>query len=145
MDTSCQSDQHPKSLDTQQEPATVAAFVHGDFVGKGSTFAGPYGLRHILYADTAASGRPTRGVEQYLQTEVMPSYGNTHSSASYCGTQTVSYCNEARALIKKAVHASDHDALIFCGSGVSIVTPHHHRNDVAAQAQPAPSTSSSAS
>ena len=108
----------PPVAPPSNDPHVLASFVHSDFVGKHATFKTPFGTRSILYADTAASGRPLSSIEAHIHAEVMPSYGNTHSSASHCGRQTVFYCNESRALIKDALHGGDKDVLIFCGSGM---------------------------
>ena len=49
--------------------------------------------------------------------QVMPIYGNTHSSSSACGIQSTFFYREARQIIKDSVRATDKDAVIFCGSG----------------------------
>ena len=88
-------------------------FIHDDFVGKKTCFQSPFGQRPILYADSGASGRLLTSIETYMQTQVMPSYANTHSSASHCGIQTTQFCHEARELIKHAVNGSEKDVVIF--------------------------------
>jgi selenocysteine lyase/cysteine desulfurase len=59
-----------------------------------------------------------KSIENYMLTEAMPSYANTHSSASYAATQTQMFCRESRDLIRDAVNASSStDVVIFAGSG----------------------------
>ncbi|KAH9141845.1 hypothetical protein AeRB84_014021, partial [Aphanomyces euteiches] len=54
----------------------------------------------------------------YIQTQVMPFYGNTHTTTSITGLQSTAFREEARGLIAEAVKAAKHkDAVIFTGSG----------------------------
>jgi hypothetical protein len=41
--------------------------VHGSVVGHGAKFQGPYGPKHLLYTDYAASGRALKPFEDYIQ------------------------------------------------------------------------------
>lgn len=78
---------------------------------------GPFGERYLTYADYIASGQPLKFIEEYILNVVLPTYANTHTEASFTGLQTSKYREEARAIIKKSVNASDDDILIFTGSG----------------------------
>ncbi len=72
-------------------------------IGSDATLHGPFGPRKLLYADSTASGRCLSFVEEFLNTRVMPLYGNTHSTSSACGLQTSQFVEEARQTVKDAV------------------------------------------
>ncbi|TMW64526.1 hypothetical protein Poli38472_011406 [Pythium oligandrum] len=82
------------------------------------------GHRTICYADFTASGQSLQCIEDYIQQQVMPFYGNTHTITSITGRQTTWYRQEAREIIADAVNArilgSDpQDTLIFTGQGTT--------------------------
>eukprot|EP00055_Hartaetosiga_balthica_P016302 m.102512 g.102512 ORF g.102512 m.102512 type:complete len:746 (-) comp9078_c0_seq8:463-2700(-) len=83
------------------------------------TFLSPYGQRQIIFTDHTASNQAMQCVEDYIQNEVLPFYGNTHTLTSVTGLQTTRYREEAREVIRNATNASEHDAVIFCGNGVT--------------------------
>ncbi|RZC42997.1 uncharacterized protein BDFB_005852, partial [Asbolus verrucosus] len=70
-----------------------------------------------VYCDYAASGRSLQFIEEYITREVLPSYGNTHSTTSITSLQSTNFRQEARDIIKNASNASDADAVIFTGHG----------------------------
>ncbi|XP_064215241.1 uncharacterized protein LOC658498 isoform X2 [Tribolium castaneum] len=70
-----------------------------------------------VYCDYAASGRSLQFIEEYITREVLPSYGNTHSTTSITSLQSTNFRQEARDIIKNASNASDSDAVIFTGHG----------------------------
>lgn len=84
-----------------------------------NTFCGPYGLRKVLYLDYVASGRALSFIEDYVREQVLPDYGNTHTTTSVTSLQTTLYRHEARDIIRNATNASEHDAVIFAGSGTT--------------------------
>ncbi|PAA53217.1 hypothetical protein BOX15_Mlig014098g1 [Macrostomum lignano] len=94
-------------------------FLLENVIGGDSVFVGPFGLRKLLYFDYVASGRSLRCIEDFIQSSVLPRYGNTHSSGSLVALQSNAYREEARRLIKKCVNAGPDDALIFTGSGAT--------------------------
>ena len=90
----------------------------------------------VIYADYTASGRCLSPIEDYMNRFVMPTYvdysfleeilfdflvisrySNTHSENNACAEQTTRFREGARALIKRAVNATDEDVLIFTGTG----------------------------
>uniref|UniRef100_A0A915BRX2 Aminotransferase class V domain-containing protein n=1 Tax=Parascaris univalens TaxID=6257 RepID=A0A915BRX2_PARUN len=79
----------------------------------------PFGKRRVYYCDYAASGRPLIDVEEYIRHEVLTFYGNTHSSVTATSEQSTLFLHEARDIIRNAIGASEHDAIIFTGNGTT--------------------------
>jgi len=93
--------------------------IRDSIIGDDEALDGPYGRRKITYADYTASGRSLSFVEQYIYNEVLPKYANTHTETSGTGLQTTHFREEAREIIRKAVGATEEDAIIFCGTGAT--------------------------
>ncbi|KAH9490192.1 hypothetical protein Btru_043916 [Bulinus truncatus] len=92
-------------------------FVDRDVIGGDEVRTMCFGPTKITYLDYVASGRPLKSIENYIRQNVMPNYANTHTEVSYYAAQTTKFREEAREIIKESVHASENDAVIFCGSG----------------------------
>ena len=73
----------------------------------------------VTYADYTASGRSLAFIEDFIQSEVMPLYANTHTESSGTGLQTTRFREDARAIIHRSLGCSDDDVVIFCGSGAT--------------------------
>ena len=73
-------------------------------------------------------------IEDFIQTNVLPFYGNTHTTSTITSRQTTMFRHEARFfkknekfyfflicshrdIIRNAVHATENDSVIFTGSG----------------------------
>lgn len=78
---------------------------------------GPFGPRRVTYADYTASGRSLEFVEDYLRDQVLPLYANTHTESSGTGMQTTRFREDARAIVRRCVGATDEHAVIFTGNG----------------------------
>eukprot|EP01103_Thecamoeba_quadrilineata_P015083 TRINITY_DN4658_c0_g2_i1.p1 TRINITY_DN4658_c0_g2~~TRINITY_DN4658_c0_g2_i1.p1 ORF type:complete len:974 (+),score=172.47 TRINITY_DN4658_c0_g2_i1:1-2922(+) len=94
-------------------------YVQNSQLGEGISFATPFGEKRVIYCDYIASGRSLKFIEDYIQTEVLPFYGNTHTTTSITGRQSTYFRHEARDIIKQAVNGSEDDVLLFVGTGVT--------------------------
>ncbi len=93
--------------------------IRNSIIGGNQVLEGPFGPRRLTYADYTASGRSLSFLEDFIRTEVMPLYANTHTETSGTGLQTTHYREDARKIIHQAVNGSEEDVVIFCGSGAT--------------------------
>jgi selenocysteine lyase/cysteine desulfurase len=90
-----------------------------NIIGHQQIFESPIGKKEIIYADWTASGRAYRPIEECIQKQVMPFLANTHTGTTITGTLMSKAYEEAKIIVKKHVHATRNDVLIFCGSGMT--------------------------
>ena len=88
-------------------------------IGQALWFDTPFGPRRLLYADWTASGRAYQPIEKWLQEEILPFFGNTHTEATITGMRMSAAYEEAKLIAKTHVHAREEDVLIFCGTGMT--------------------------
>ena len=93
--------------------------IRRSVIGREEIVEGPFGPRPVVYADYTASGRALSFIEDYLHDVVLPLYANTHTESSGTGLQTSRFREDARAIIRDCVGATDDHAVLFCGSGAT--------------------------
>jgi selenocysteine lyase/cysteine desulfurase len=90
-----------------------------NIIGHQQIFESPFGKKEIIYTDWTASGRAYQPIEECIQKQVMPFLANTHTETTITGTLMSKAYEEAKVIVKKHVHASRNDVLVFCGSGMT--------------------------
>lgn len=90
-----------------------------NIIGYQQTFESPLGAKRLIYADWTASGRAYQPIEEYIQKEILPFVGNTHTDATVTGTLMSKAYEQAKVIVKQHVHANSDDVLIFCSSGTT--------------------------
>ncbi|RWW25596.1 hypothetical protein GW17_00010047 [Ensete ventricosum] len=103
--------------DDEDDGGSKFRWLRSQIIGAEAEFETPFGRRRITYSDHTASGRFLRFVEEFLQRDVLPFYGNTHTVDSHVGLYTGKLVQQASHYVKQCMGASPHDVLLFCGSG----------------------------
>ncbi|XP_002119654.2 uncharacterized protein LOC100175538 [Ciona intestinalis] len=101
------------------ESKSLLEFIHKDIIGNGVAYDGPFGKRKLVYCDYIATGRAVESIETYIKENVLPWYGNVHTTTSVTSHQSTLFQNESRLMVRNFVRASEHDAVIFTGNGVT--------------------------
>ncbi|MGR3822050.1 MAG: aminotransferase class V-fold PLP-dependent enzyme [Salipiger marinus] len=95
------------------------AALRAGLIGEGMDFDTPFGTKRMIYADYTASGRALRQVEEFVMTEILPIYANSHTEASHCGRAITRMREEARGIIARELNAGPGCHVIFAGNGAT--------------------------
>ncbi|OMO57146.1 Aminotransferase, class V/Cysteine desulfurase [Corchorus capsularis] len=95
------------------------SWLRSQIIGGDAEFDSVFGTRKLTYADHTASGRSLHYIENFILTNVLPFYGNTHTCDSYVGGRTTKMVHEACNYIKRCLGGGQDDAILFCGSGTT--------------------------
>lgn len=90
-----------------------------NIIGLDAEFISPYGNKKIIYADWTASGRLYRPIEEKISNDIGPFVSNTHTETTITGSVMTHAYHEARMIIKNHLNASEEDALIIVGTGMT--------------------------
>lgn len=109
------------SSNCRYQPSNEAHFqkYRENTIGYHQTFESPYGLKKLIYADWAASGRLYGPIESKIANELGPFVANTHTESNLTGTLMTQAYEKAKQIIKNHVHANEHDIILFAGSGMT--------------------------
>lgn len=128
-DATSQVESSSMGLDSQTERAKILSNLRSadGIIGHLDQFISPFeahSVKPLLYVDWTASARCVKDIEDYVQREVMPFYGNTHTTTSIIGHQSTCFHDEARQIVAQATNAKVtgkawEDAVIFTGSGTT--------------------------
>ena len=76
------------SVSSESRKEELAEYIHDHIIGGSQTFLSPFGRKKVLYCDHTASGQSLSFIEDFISQEVLPLYGNTHTTTSVTSLQT---------------------------------------------------------
>lgn len=93
-------------------------------IGSNALIETLFGVKVQCYADFTASGKPLQSVEDFMQKQVLPLYGDTHTLVSATGIQMTVFREDARQIIAQAVNGKTNgpdstDCAVFTSQGAT--------------------------
>ena len=86
------ADENSKSdLSSCENKSKLLSHISESVIGKEATFLSPFGRKRIVYCDYTASGKSLSFIEDFIAKEVLPLYGNTHTTTTVTSLQTTLY------------------------------------------------------
>lgn len=104
------------STPSPEQTATLD-WIRENQIGLNSTIQTPFGTRVTTYADFTASGRALKAVEDYISSEALPRYANTHTETADFGRHMTTLREGAREAIRRSVNAPTTHDILFTGAG----------------------------
>src|SRR3989337_2235350 len=98
-------------------PGDLLDLIRHSVIGRDDVVDGPFGPRRGTYVDYTASGPPLEFIEDFIRDQVLPLYANPHTESSGTGLQTTRFREDARAIVRRCVGATEEHAVIFTGNG----------------------------
>lgn len=74
-----------------EDKSKLISHIYENIIGKETTFLSPFGRKRIVYCDYTASGKSLSFIEDFIAKEVLPLYGNTHTTTTVTSLQTTLY------------------------------------------------------
>ncbi|WP_306016176.1 aminotransferase class V-fold PLP-dependent enzyme [Oceanicaulis sp. MMSF_3324] len=108
---------------TQAPHSDCIAETRSALMGGDGVLRTPFGLKPLVYADYAASGRGDRRIETELE-RFQAMYANPHTDDSATGREATGWLHRAEAMIKQALNAGEDDVVLACGSGATGAVSH---------------------
>ncbi|RNA01602.1 hypothetical protein BpHYR1_038642 [Brachionus plicatilis] len=103
----------------EKDPQALLKLISESEIGANEKFLSPFGHRQVVYCDYTASGRSLSFIEDFIRSQVLPDYGNTHTTSTVTSLQTTLFRQEARDIVRNCVNASEHDLVVFVSSGTT--------------------------
>lgn len=97
----------------------LVTYLRAGLIGENVAVPGPDGPHSMVYADYVASGRALSQIENFVTSEILPFYANSHTEASYCGQMMTRLRKQARQIILDTCGGNEQHAVIFTGSGAT--------------------------
>ena len=79
------------SFSSIDDKSKLVQYVSDNVIGRDTTFLSPFGRKKIVYCDYTASGKSLACIENFISSEVLPLYGNTHTTTTVTSLQTTLY------------------------------------------------------
>lgn len=86
-------------------------------------FKTPFGFRYMINADATASGFFYNPIENFINTNVIPYYNNTHSN-SFSGQMMNHFIEQSKKQISKSINASKDCKVLMTGNGCTGAIQH---------------------
>ncbi len=93
--------------------------IRRNIIGNNYRIETPIGSKPLYYADWIASGRLYRPIEKKITDFFGPMLANTHTESSDTGIFMTTAYHKALNIIKQHVNASENDAIITFGTGMT--------------------------